>query len=426
MSEHAPKKLEEFVFSSPENIADPYPFFEALHAEAPVYKVPGSDMYLVSDFADARRVASDSDVFSSQLRPPRPAAGAPDPNPLMTAISERARCPIRPGVNEIDPPRHAAIRKLIFSILSPARVREYEPMIEEMVGNLIDGFSGKGRVEFMHEFAMRLPMEVICTILGFGPERATDLKRWSDAYSEIRFPGTPEERKEPAVEAVVEFQDFITDQVESRLREPTDDGIGQILQLKEELGLELELGDMVSYVRALTIAGNEATGHFIGNTMARLMNDPRLLATFLEEPQGRMRIMEESLRFETPSQWIMRIAKEDVELSGTEIPKGTLVMAMLGAGNRDERVFACPAEFDGTRANVKDHLAFGHGIHFCIGAPLTRAEGKHAFAALFERLPDLHRADSGPLEYVEAPRVARGLEALWLEFEPVPATAAVA
>jgi cytochrome P450 len=426
VSEQPRKKLDDFVFSSPENIADPYPFFEALHDEQPVYKVPGSEMYLVSDFADARRVASESAVFSSQLRPPQPEAGAPDPNPMMTAISERARCPIRPGVNEIDPPQHAAIRKLIFSILSPARVREYEPMIEEMVDNLIDGFSATGRVEFMHEFAMKLPMEVICTILGFGPERASDLKRWSDAYSEIRFPGTPEERKEPAIEAVVEFQDFITYQVESRMAEPTDDGIGQILRMKEELGLELELGDMVSYVRALTIAGNEATGHFIGNTMARLMNDPELLATFLDEPKSRMRIMEESLRFETPSQWIMRVTKEDVELSGTKIPRGTLVMAMLGAGNRDEETFACPADFDGTRGNVKDHLAFGHGIHFCIGAPLTRAEGKHAFQALFERLPGIHLAEDGPLEYVEAPRVARGLEHLWLEFEPVPAAAAVA
>ena len=389
----------------------PYPFYEAARSEAPVYHVPETDDYLITRYDDLTWVASHPELFSNHKQ------WVTAERPALQAIAAQQKYPTMPVVVDEDPPLHGLYRDIAFRAFTPRRLRGYEPMIRTVVDELIDSFAPSGRVELVSEFANRMPMAVIVQILGLPRGMMPAFKRWSDEWAELSSRYLTEERAEHCQRSAVDFNDYLADQIAMRRENPSDDVISELAQARGPDGEPLGMAELVNIVRLLLIAGNETTAFLLANTVALLLRDPDQLATVLSQRALLKRAVEESLRVESPTQWSWRKVIADVELGGMTIPAGSRVLLAWASGNRDTARFDQPDDFSCTRSNVKDHLAFGHGIHFCLGASLARLEGEIAIGRLFERLPNLRFASDGELDHIDS-AIFRSVRQLKLAFDP--------
>ena len=417
MAQTADARPEDFAYPSPEIVESPYEFYRILHAQRPVHRLPGSQTYLVTRYEEVAFAARHPELFSSKIKVGK--GEGLDPNPYLQALAEEGN-PVYPGINEIDPPAHTAYRRLAFASFTPGRLRAYETMIEEIVDMLIDGFAERGEVEFVREFANPLPMYVICDLLGFPRERLDDFKRWSDHFSEINVPMVLPERVPMLQQSTREFVSYMRGEIKGREERPTGDILSAIVNHPDRASLGFDVDELVSFGRILLIAGNETTAHMLSTSMLLLMQNPQVLAQVRTDESLTRRLFEEALRIESPVQWLQRICLVDTELGGVSIPKGSRVFMMWGAANRDETVFPDAGSFNLMRANLKDHMAFGFGIHFCLGAPLARMEGRIALRRLLARMENIRLAP-GRNDFMHAPfpPLFRGLNHLHLDFDPV-------
>jgi cytochrome P450 len=293
--------------------------------------------------------------------------------------------------------------------------------VQEIVDQLLDAMAPRGEADLISAFAFPLPITVICELLGVPSEDRDDLRAWTRTM--VVIPGTEEER-ERARQGALALQRYLSQLVAQRKAEVrTDlvDGVqpdllSALIIARDEEG-RLSERELVGTMNLLLFAGHETTANLIGNGMLALFRHPDQLRLLRERPELLPSAIEEFLRYEGPSQrGTFRVAMEDVRLSGVSIPAGSVVMVMIGSADRDSQRFADPDRLDITRASG-EHLAFGHGIHYCLGAPLARMEGQVAFGALLSRFPDLALA-CAPEEVRRGPRsiFIRGVVALPVRF----------
>jgi len=398
-----------FEFGSVEYCLDPYPFYEELARGSGVFKVPGREDYLVTRYEDVVFAAKHPEMFSNSM-------------PGTTGVEvDGKRCPYVRPVPRYDEPEHGPLRTLAGKAFTASRLRAYEPMIQGIVDGLIDKFAGRGSVEFITEFSQPLPMMVICTALGFPLERIDDYRRWSDDYTIAQsgyYPGMTDDQIVEVKRSVMELHEFLSDEIEARTANPTTDVLSEVIDSQEELGVDLSRLELMGIGLSLLIAGNETTTHMLGNLMHRLVTNPSELQRAVENPERTRKIVEESLRIDTPAQWMPRTCVQDREVAGVTIPAGARVMLIFGAANRDQEIFPDAATFNSQRDNLNRQLAFGSGPHFCLGAPLARLEGKLAFTALLTRLPNLRLDPNAPEPRRFPSLVVRGMEELNLLFDP--------
>jgi len=410
------KSVAEFQFFDPAVAEDPFAFYAALRREAPVYQVPGLGFFLVSRHDMVTEALRHPAVFSNRFAAAMQATIG-GLRPELAAIWAEGYPPVDTLLTN-DPPSHTRYRALVTKAFSARRVRTMEAAIRALAGELVEGLVRDREVELVERFAVPLPLTVIADQLGVPRADLARFKRWSDDSVAPLGQMISPEREIECARSVVEFQHYFARIGDERRAAPRDDLISDLVHARIEGERPLETGELLSVVQQLLVAGNETTTNLIAATTQLLIEHPDELAKLRARPELVENAIEEALRLETPVQGMWRVATEDTVLGGTPIPKGSFVMLRYAAANRDETVFPDPDRFDVERPNARDHLAFGLGIHFCVGAALARAEAAAAIATLLARTRAL-RFVAGKNDFRHHPSILlRGLQKLWVELEP--------
>ncbi|CAN5367483.1 cytochrome P450 [soil metagenome] len=417
--------LSEFNPFDPETLQCPFPHYAQMRDEAPVMKVEGIGLYLVTRYDLVLEVVRDPATYSSKF------GGASMPLPLedraKLAEAMAEGYPRIPTMLTADQPEHTRYRRLVAKAFSPREIAALEPEIREITIELIDSWIDRESIEFVEDFGVPLPVRVIARALNVPDERLADFKRWSD--DSIAGIGTnlSIDGRVAAERGVNEFQRYFADQLEQRRTEPQDDLLTKLLNARVDPDdLEgddpdvhdkrpLDIPEMLSIIQQLLVAGNETTTKMLTEMMRLLAEHPDEWQKVRDDPSRVDRIVEETLRLSTPTQGMFRVVTRDTELGGVPIPAGSRIVIAFCSANRAEAVFGEePDAFDPDRENVREHLAFGKGLHFCLGAGLSRLEGRVALQELSKRLVSYRLADSNTYEYYPS-FMLRGLTRLDIE-----------
>jgi cytochrome P450 len=387
----------EFNLLAPDVLRNPHPTLAKLREEVPIYHVQhremGSYPWLLTRYDDTINLLNDERFTKSYARIPGEKREKSREDYMMEAAAA-----INRHMLTLDPPDHTRLRALIHKAFTPKMIREFEVRIAEITNGLIDGMLAQDQVDFIADFAVPLPVAVIAGMLGIPREDQPKFRRWSQT---IVLGGSSAGDMENVGAAALEFIMYFVEKFDERRAEPKDDLITALVQA-EEAGDKLDQQELISMVFLLLVAGHETTVNLLGNGMLALLQNPKQKQQFREHPELAKTAIDELLRYDGPiGVSTMRWALEDMEIHGQQIPAGAMVVGSLLGANRDPAMFTNPNGLDLAR-NPNKHLAFGNGIHYCVGAPLARLEGAIAFPALLKRLPHLALAvDVDQLEWAQ-------------------------
>jgi cytochrome P450 len=319
-----------------------------------------------------------------------------------------------------DPPSHTRYRRLVSMAFTPKRVSLLEPAIQSICDDLVAGFGGAPRLDFMQQFAVPLPVRAVAVILEVPDTRQADFKRWADSsVAAIGRTITNDERVAAELD-VVEQQQFFAAEIDRRREHPSDDFLTDLLNAElapGEDGAEggpLTMAEMLSIIRQIQVAGSETTASLLADLMVQLSQHPDEWERLKADPGRASLVVEEGLRWASPNQGLFRIVTADTEIAGTPIAAGSTVWVMYGSADHDDRLFSDPETFWPDRPGLNQHIAFGHGIHFCLGAALARLEAVTALRTLAAHLDTISVVDPDGLRYGRS-FILRGLEHLQLD-----------
>lgn len=390
-------QLNDMTLTDPIIQAYPRDFYAKLRNEDPVHYDEKLGMWLVSRYDDIVTLLRDPKTFSDkQGYEAQYASGFFEE---FKQILEQEGGGFFPDVIKSDPPEHTRIRKLMDGAFSAHRVKTLEPAITKIISDLVDQVVEKAKndtvIDGIKDFAVPLTIAVICEQLGMNQYDGEKISEWSVAITaQIGRMQNREQMVENA-KKVCELQNFIIEQMKDREAEPKEDMISDLVHAHTEDGGKLTFAEAVSLVRALIIAGNDTTATAIGNLLYILATQPevaRQLHDNVEDERFLTRFVEELLRFAPPVRGLAKMATRDCELGGTKLPKGAHMLVLYGSGNDDESHFECPRKFNVSRGNNGTHVAFGVGIHRCIGAALARMEIRVAAKELIKRVNNINLA----------------------------------
>ncbi|MGA1754526.1 MAG: cytochrome P450 [Ilumatobacteraceae bacterium] len=404
----------------PGTLQCPFPHYAKMRDEQPVYEIPGMGIKMVTRHDLVMQTLRDPQTFSSSFG----TSGMPMSDEVRKRFAEvfAEGYPRVGTMLTVDQPDHTRYRRLVSRAFHPKVIAELEPTIREITVRLIDSWIDKGRIEFVEEFGVPLPVRVIAKALNVPDDRLADFKRWSDdSIAGIGTNITIEDRIQ-AEYGVNEFQHYFAEQLNKRRTEPQDDILTNLLNATVEDDdpevtdkRPLDMPEMLSIIQQLLVAGNETTTKMLTEMVRLLAENPEQWEMVKKDPSRVERIVEETLRLSTPTQGMWRIVTADTELGGYPLKKGDRLIIVFSSANRDECLYSEPDAFDPDREHLRDHLAFGKGIHFCLGANLSRLEGKVALEELSKRIESFRLADSNKYEYFPS-FMLRGLTSLDIEF----------
>ncbi len=390
--------------------ANPYPFYHRLQTQDPFHRT----------FVEGGWMLSRYEAIDTVLHDPR--FSADDRNwkgwPWVYRIMRWAGRlepgePYLPSMLRSDPPDHARLRKLVSKAFTPRAIAALQKRIEQIVETHLDAVMPAGRMDVIGDLANPLPVIVIADMLGIPHRDREQFKQWSDeAVRDFDFISIEDFRR--AGEAFRALRAYLFNAIEARRREPRDDILSALIMAEED-GEQLDTEEIYGTCALLLVAGNETTTNLIGNGLLALLRHPEQLEWLRETPEAMPQAIEELLRYDSPVQITSRFALDTLDIAGHQVQKGDQLLLLLGAANRDPDVFADPDRLDITRTNVR-HLAFGQGIHFCLGAALARLQGQIALSALLRRCPYLTLATDTPVWRYGV--TLRGLTSLPVTFTP--------
>jgi cytochrome P450 len=376
----------------------PYPIFKDLREQGGVHRVPGENEFIVSSHELVSAALKTPEIFSSS-----------------TPLAAEAQPGWESSVFSSDPPDHTVKREIAYRSFNPGKLREYTPMIQSVVDELIDDFVDDGECEFVTQFANGMSSRVMFNILGLKTEDWA----WS---ADIEFEGAgvrflPPELQQLQDRDGIRLNEQMTAVVEERVQHPGDDAISHLIEGHRERTGEVTIPYLAAESTVLLLGGVLTSAHLSGSAMLLLLQHPEQMERVRADPKRIPRMLEEALRLESALQFMPRYVKADTELGGLAIPEGSIVLLVFAAANRDETTFEDAEAFDPERSNVKRHVGFGLGPHFCLGAPLARLEGKIAFETLFDRLGEIRLAEgSNDFRHIDS-AFNRGPKSLYLEFD---------
>jgi cytochrome P450 len=360
---------------------NPYPLYQLMGSTSPVIKLPGFDLWMILDYDGVKRAHGDHEAFGSRV----------------SAIQ-------RNGLDWLvfmEPPRHTHLRALISRAFTPRSIAGLEPRVREISRSLLDEVAGRGEMDLVAEYAEPLPLMVIAEMIGLPAGDWHKLRGWSGRIMDLALTLVGDEAEARAASASfaaadVQMRDYLERLVSARRAAPRDDLLTRLIMAEVD-GATLTFDEIVYFIQLLLVAGAETTSNLIDNAILCLVEHPGEMARLLVSPELIPSAIEEVLRYRSPAQVTVRATRRDVEICGQVIPEGKMVLAVIGSANRDPKQFRDPDRFDIGR-DPNPHLAFGHGIHFCLGAPLSRLEAKVALADLLGRLRHIELASSEPWE----------------------------
>ena len=393
---------------------DPYPYYRERTGVGPVWHEDELDLYVIGGHSEAKAALLDATTFSNR---PSGTRGLGDEGAAAyhRVLAERgwARAPT---LQRTDPPTHTRYRKLINRVFTPARVRDLTPRIEEIVQDLVDRFIDKGTCEFVAEFALPMPGTLIAEQLGLDRSQYRTFRRWADAMLSLANRRMTVEEAVAEAEVELDAQHFLAAEFERRRIEPSDDLISLLVHAHGDDEEPLTVDELQDLMHQMITGGFETTTGALAKGMSLLIAHPDQMALLRADPDLMKNFIEEALRFESPVQGLWRHASRTTTVGGVAIPSDAAVMVRYGAANRDPRAFEDPDRFDITRPEAKNHLAFGFGPHYCVGAALARQEMLTSFTILLERLDEIELAQPLPTPVHLPSFFLRPMERLPLRF----------
>ena len=357
---------------------DPFPLYAQMRSASPVLHLPPPiDIWMIFDYEGVKRALSDHEAFSSNV---------PAPKHWFVFL---------------DPPRHSKLRALVSRAFTPRVVTNLEPRIRELAREFLNRRQDAEGMDVAEDFAVPLPMMVISEMIGIPTADWLQFKRWSDEILKLSYTMRGMEADENAANAMTGFMAvteemnvYLTGMITDRRAEPRDDLLTHLIEAEVD-GERLTQEEILGFFQLLVVAGQETTSNLINNAILCLSEHPDEQARLRAAPELLPSAIEEVLRFRSPLQWVMRMPRRDLEMSGQTIPAGKLVLAMIGSANRDARQFDDPDRFDITR-DPNTHVGFGHGIHSCLGAALARLESRIALTEFLDRVKGFELASDEP------------------------------
>ncbi|HUZ03647.1 MAG TPA: cytochrome P450 [Thermomicrobiaceae bacterium] len=372
--------------SSADRRLDPFPWYAAMRRDAPIAQDPQYGSWSVFRHTDVQRVLSDWESFSSRFM-----GGAQNPsNPIGSSLIGT------------DPPRHRQLRSLVTQAFTPRAVAALEPRITEIAADLLDATGAADGFDLVGDLAYPLPVTVIADLLGVAHEHRETFKRWADSVVS--------ENADPQEHALQGAMISLLRRTIAEHRETPRDDLITALLAAQVAGEHLSEVDLLGFCMLLLVAGHETTTNLIGNAILCFNEQPGLWQRLRAERDLLPGAIEEALRYRSPVQSMYRVAARDVELDGHHVGAGQMLVAWIGSANRDPERFPDPERFDVERRPNR-HLAFGHGIHFCLGAPLARLEARVTLSALLDRYREL-RVDRTVLLEPMPSQIVYGVRAL--------------
>ena len=406
-----------------QNLIDPYPMYKQLRDEAPVYHVPALNMYYVTSYELLRKVIRDTKTYSSQyddfMAFSRDAGMANLPDEVRGLISEKMRemIPTPPTMLTLDEPEHTKYRSLVSQLFTVSEIKKSEADVQAVIDRNANDFI-RSNGEFMSGFAFPVPLEIISVRLGI-PE--ADREFFYDAATcaaaGLRIQQLTNEEMLRRAQVALDLQSLLVRLIEARREEPLNDMITILANSKlEEENRLLTHGEILSILQQFLVAGHETTTSAFGWGMWLLCQNPHLQDQLRGNPERIKVFVEESLRIRAPVQGLPRKVTEDTELGGINIPAGSFIMLRYGAANMDEKQFANPEVVDLERKKAGMQMAFGSGVHFCIGAPLARQELTLGFPALLDRIDNI-RLNTNYTPAAEPSMILHNLPELHIQFD---------
>lgn len=375
----------------------PFAWYREMRASRPVFYDAEADCWEVFRYDDVQRIATDHATFSSA-----------DRRRWVAHEDERT---FAPSIIDMDPPRHRQFRSLVTQAFTPRAVAQLAPRITAIASELLDRVVAAGAMDVIDDLASPLPVIVIAELLGVPVEDRPRFKRWSDTLitagdeteepAEAARDGRDERRRRAARRAMHEMRSYFAPILAERRQRPQRDLISGLLAAEVD-GQRLNEDELLGFCTLLLVAGNITTTNLLGNAMVCFDEHPDALTSLQQEPALAPSAIEEVLRYRPPAKMIVRVTAADTTIADQPVSQGQTVVAWIASANFDEAHFPDPERFD-VRRDPNPHLTFGHGIHFCIGAPLARLEGRIALQMMLERLPRLRCAADIPLESIDSP-----------------------
>ncbi len=396
-------------FASPtkEFYQNPYPIFAKLRSESPVLWSEKGDYWLVTSYELGKEILGDLHFEKGARR-----FKALDmlakflPNNEMLGFRQKSM------LNQ-NPPDHTRLRSLVNKAFTPSMIAKMRSHIESIANELLDKVESKGEMDLVADFSFPLPATVIAEMLGVPVQDRDKFKVWSHALVGVLEPNPRVMNVAKTIHAYKELIDYLKPLVEERRKEKRDDLISALVESEEE-GNHLTEAELLSNTVLLLIAGHETTTNLIGNSILALLRNPEQMDVLKQNPDLMPGAVLEFLRYDSPVQMVRRIADCELEIGEQKVMPEQNVIVALGAANRDPSMFTEPDKLDIARANAGKHLAFGHGIHHCLGSSLAETEAQIAVGAVLRRMPNL-KLKADKLEYKE-PFALRGLKSLPLTF----------
>ncbi|MDA0338345.1 MAG: cytochrome P450 [Proteobacteria bacterium] len=386
-----PQSLDEVQLADPEVLDCPFPTYEFLLKEAPVWQDPVTSLYIISKYEDIRNVLRDKETYSN-WRPSNSYEHMTAQQRLAYHLFEEKGWVPGASLAARDDPEHKEMRAIFDQAFRASRIRELDTDVEALAYKLIDDWIDDGHCEFIKQFAVPLPLIIICQQMGAREEDTWRIKEWTDAWIKGGGVGLTDEEVIWCTEKEIEAQHYFQEVFEQLRKEPNETLLSDLVNtVIPEWGRTLTDNELHAEMMQDTfVGGSETTTNAIGAGMMLLARDPNLWDKLKSSPDRYLRTFcEEVVRLEGPTQGMARLVTKDVEIRGVKIPKGSMLCVRFGAANRDTDHFECPHDVDLERKNAGSHLTFSSGTHHCLGAPLARRELYWSFKVITEKLDEV-------------------------------------
>lgn len=393
----------------PAHAADPHAFYARARREAPVFFSPAINAWVVSRYEDVVAVVRDHRRFAQAIT----RAGL-ERSPGVKAVREKPL--FAKSLGSVDPPEHTRLRGSVSRALSARRIAALEPRIRALTDQLIDQFEPRGQADFMMRFAYPFPALVIASLFDLPEADFRQVQQWGDDVSALVGGSLSPNDHARCAQSIQALQRYVFDLAEQRRQKPRDDLASDLITSVDAGQAQLSSDEVAAMLQVLLLGAVPNTRKFLGNCLHRLLADYRHWQMILDDPGRIPAVVEEALRMDGPTLTSFRTTTEEVEIGGKTIPKGALVQVLWASANRDESAFTDPETFDPGRVRSVGHLEFGHGAHYCVGAPLARLEMRIALEQLSARMPSLRLVQGRRVTYT-CNLFSRGLEQLLVEWD---------
>lgn len=412
--------LEEINILDPELLQEPHTYYDRLRDEAPIFTDPKTGIVSIATYELIKEANSQPSIFSNDISAMLTGDAGSDQIGSEEGEILSQGWPIVPTLLSADPPIHTRYRKLVAKAFTSRRVNTMEDSIADLIDSLLEKILPKGECAFKLEFANLLPMYVIIDSLGAPREDIEKFRRWSDATVTMLGGVSDKAVRLQAFRDIVEFQHYLVERIEEKRSNPTEDIISDLVHAdlaEEGDSRKMDYSELLSIFQQILVAGNESTANTLAEGLYRLIQNPSEMNALVNEPSQIKNFVEENLRLASPATNLWRMVKTDTTIGGVELKAGTAVLLRYGSANRDSAQFNNGQELKVNRENAKSHIAFGYGIHACIGSQLARKELNLAYTKILEKMTNIKISPKQAQIKYEPNLLVRGLSELEITFD---------